>query len=192
MVTYRLLDDLALAIDYEAVSDADTILSLTNHAYFNLDAEPDTTIDEHTLVLTMDTYTPVDTAGLPSGRIEPIAGSEVDLRTPTFLADPYTGARRRIDTNFVVGGSAANPRRVATLQSTQSGLGMHVYTTQPGLQIYTGDHLGEPFRPRQGICLEAQGFPDAPNQPGFPSPIVRAGQSYRQRTVYEFAWSADQ
>ena len=191
LVIYRLLDDLTLAIDFDAVSDADTILSMTNHAYFNLDAAPDTTIDEHILVLYADRYTPVDDDGIPTGRIDLVAGSEVDFLKPNYLADPYTGVRRRLDTNFVAGGQTATPRKVATLQSQQSGLAMHVHTTQPGLQVYTGDKLGAPFKPRQGLCLEAQNFPDAPNQRGFPSPVVRAGQRYRQRTVYEFAWSAD-
>lgn len=184
-LVYQLLGPFSLALDYEATTDADTILSLSNHAYFNLDAEAQT-VDTHTLTLAAEQYTPVDEAMIPTGEIRSVKGTEFDFRSSTFLANPLTGVRHRLDTNFVTPPGTNEPRTVARLEAPNSDLQMLVHTTQPGFQVYTGDHLAAPFEPRQGICIETQNFPDAPNQAGFPSPVLRPGETYRQRTIYEF------
>lgn len=135
------------------------------------------------MLLHADEYTPTGGSLIPSGEIEPVDGTAFDLREPTHLGGD---APRKFDTNFVVRGGAGLLREVAVLASHSSGLAMRVETTQAGLQVYTGDYLGEPFHPRQGLCLEAQNFPNAPNQPGFPSARLLPGEPYRQTTVLTF------
>ena len=107
--------------------------------------------------------------------------SRFDLRTLQVVGD------RQFDHNFVLGDPAGELRLAAELRSPLTGLQLNVLTTQPGLQFYTADYLAAPFTPRAGLCLEAQAFPDAPNQPGFPSARLDAGETWRARTVYEFA-----
>lgn len=180
-VTYRIEGPRSLAIDFYAETDRETILNLANHAYFNLGDED--TIDDHTLLLHADEYTPTDESLIPTGAIEPVDDTNFDLREPTPLGGD---APRQLDTNFVVRGGTGLLREVALLASRSSGLAMRVETTQAGLQVYTGDYLGEPFHPRQGVCLEAQNFPDAPNHSGFPSAGLMPGEPYRHTTVLTF------
>lgn len=180
-VTYRIEGPRSLAIDYYAETDRETILNLANHAYFNLGDEE--TIDDHTLLLHADEYTPTDESLIPTGAVEPVDGSAFDLREPTSLGGE---APRTFDSNFVVRGGVGLLREAALLASRSSGLAMRVETTQAGIQVYTGDYLGEPFHPRQGLCLEAQNFPDAPNQSGFPSAQLSPGSPYRHTTVLTF------
>ncbi len=185
VVDYQIVDNCSLAIDFTATSDAETVVNLANHAYFNLDGGSDT-IDNHVLQLAAEVYTPVDDHMIPTGKILPVSGTEFDFREPAYLRNAFTGMSRALDNNFVVSGQPGTLREAANLYSPTTGLRLVVHTTQPGLQVYTADHLGTPFKPRQGLCLEAQNFPDAPNQPGFPSARLSPGQTYRQRTVYEF------
>lgn len=184
-VSFLLIEPYTLVLDFEATSDADTILSLSNHAYFNLDPET-SSIDTHMLTLMAENYTPVDSSMIPTGEIRPVKGTEFDFRRPTLLANPMSGARHRLDTNFASPPGSNTPQHVARLDAPHGEIQLLVHTTQPGFQVYTGDSLDEPFAPRQGICIEAQNFPDAPNQAGFPSPLLRAGEAYRHRTIYEF------
>ncbi|MFW2406088.1 MAG: aldose epimerase family protein [Gammaproteobacteria bacterium] len=176
-VTYTLLGDLALAIDFDVVTDRDTVISLANHAYFNLGGA----LDDHELEICADAYTPVDSSNAPTGETRSVEGSEFDLRALQALGDT------RFDHNFIVRGDGPEPRIAAILRSLESGIQLTVLTTQPGLQLFTGDSLDAPFGNRAGLCLEAQGFPDAPNQPSFPSARLNAGSAYRQRTIYVFA-----
>ncbi len=178
-VIYRLLGDYALSIEFAATADAETVINLANHAYFNLDPNKER-IDAHQLMVAATRYTPVNEIDVPSGDIVSVEGSAFDLRKQTSLD------ARSIDHNFVIDGKVGLLREAAELYCPTSGVGLSVHTTQPGLQVYTGDHLGAPFVPRQGIALEAQNFPDAPNQPGFPSARLVPGETYRQQTVYEF------
>ena len=184
-VSYAIVDSYSLAIDYVATSDAQTVLNLANHAYFNLDGG-DNSIDGHALQLPATMYTPVSASKIPSGSIAPVTGTQYDFTRPRHLHDGVSGVGRVLDTNFVLSDSGGELREAATLYSPASGIRLVVHTTQPGLQVYTGDGLGEPFCPRQGICLEAQNFPDAPNEPRFPSAVLRPGDTYRQRTILEF------
>jgi aldose 1-epimerase len=178
-VIYRLLGDYALSIEFVATADAETVINLANHAYFNLDRNKGR-IDSHQLMVAAKCYTPVNDIDIPSGEILLVDGSTFDLRNHTSLE------ARAIDHNFVIEGKVGLLREAAELFCPASGVGLSVHTTQPGLQVYTGDHLGAPFAPRQGIALEAQNFPDAPNQPGFPSARLMPGETYRQQTIYEF------
>lgn len=175
-VVYQLVDNNALAIDFRVETDRDTVISLANHAYFNLGGS----LAEHELQIRADAYTPVDASNAPIGEIRPVDGSEFDLRHLTRLGN------RCFDHNFVLAGDGDALRHAATLRSLAGGLQLDLHTTQPALQLYTGEALSSPFQPRQGLCLEAQGFPDAPNQAAFPSARLAAGSTYRQRTTYEF------
>ena len=178
-VTYRLLGDYTLSIEFVATADEETVVNLANHAYFNLDSDKER-IDTHQLIVFASRYTPVNEVDIPTGEIRSVDDSNFDLRRQTSLRD------RVIDHNFVIDGKAGQLRPAAELYCAASGVGLSVHTTQPGMQVYTGDHLGAPFVARQGIALEAQNFPDAPNQAGFPSARLAPGETYRQQTVYEF------
>ena len=188
VVKYQLVDELSLLIGFRATSDRRTVLSLANHAYFNLGAGSDT-IDGHELAVLADRYTPVDATKIPTGEIRPVDDSPFDLRKPIRLGQESTAgsAARVYDHNFALPGPPGELRCAARLYSPDKALRLSVNTTQPGLQVYTGDHLGPPFRSRQGLCLEAQHYPDSPNQPGFPTARLEPGERYSQTTIYEFS-----
>jgi aldose 1-epimerase len=177
-VAYELLDEWSLAIDFNVRTDRDTVVNLANHAYFNLGGR----LDNHRLRVCSETYTPVDDSMIPTGELRDVHGSEFDLRELQSLSD------RQFDHNFVLGESGGELRPAAELESPITGLRLTVLTTQPAIQVYTGDYLLNPFHPRQGICFEAQGFPNAPNQPNFPSIRLEAGATYKHRTIYRFAF----
>ena len=186
-----------VAVDAEGVTmvlsartDAVTVVNLTSHAYVNLEGAGEGVVDDHVLRIDADEYTPVDPAGIPLGGHEPVAGTKFDFRT----ARPIGSAG--IDHNFVIRGSGL--RVAAVLSSPTSGLRMELLTDQPGLQVYTGDGLGvrrsEPeagLRPRRGIALEPQLFPDSPNHPDFPSATLRPGDAYRAVIRWQFGAVAD-
>ena len=192
-VTYSLVDRMRLAIEYVAVSDRETVVNLANHAYFNLNGDGGT-IDDHHVAIYADAYTVQDEDVLPTGEIRGVAGTPYDLRQGAVLEERFGAladpphALDGFDQNFVLSGGAREPVLAASLYGPRSGIRMRLLSTQPGMQFYTGQHLGPPFAPRAGLCLEAQRFPDAPNQPGFPSALLRPGEVYRQRTVYAFEW----
>ena len=186
-VTYRIVDDFSLAIDFVATTDSETIINIANHAYFNLNKHKHL-IDSHHINIEADYFTPVDDKLIPSGSIDEVVGTRFDLRHKTALH--ATGSKphqsRQYDHNFVLQNADGRLQRVAVLSSSDSGLSMHLHTTQVGLQFYTGEFLTAPFQKRAGLCLEAQGFPDSPNQPSFPSSRLMPGDVYKERTVYEF------
>ena len=183
-VIYQIVNNYSLVIDYKATTDSDTVVNLTNHAYLNLD-EKQQSINSHDIQIEADQFTPVDADKIPSGEIREVEATRFDLRSRTSMSSE-DGQGRQYDHNFVLKNPDGKLHRVATLSSPQSGLTMHLHTTQVGLQLYTGDYLADPFRPRAGLCLEAQGFPDAPNQPAFPSARLALGDVYQQRIIYEF------
>ena len=176
-VIYQLLGESSLAIDFEVSTDRDTVVSLANHAYFNLGGA----LSDHEIALHADAYTPVHEGNVPTGEIRAVADSRFDLR----IRGPV--GEQQFDHNFVLGEPTSEARLAAELRSPVTGLQLNVHTTQPGLQFYTGDYLAAPFAPRAGLCLEAQAFPDAPNHAGFPSARLNAGETWRARTIYEFA-----
>ena len=175
-VIYRLVNELALTIDFRATTDRDTTMSIANHAYFNLGGP----IADHELSIVADAYTPTHNSDIPTGEIRSVAETDFDWRSKRKVGDAC------FNHNFVLSTSNNEPQLAARLGSAGSGVELNLHTTQPGLQFYTGDFLERPFEARQGLCLEAQGFPDAPNQPRFPSARLSAGEGYWQRTIYEF------
>ena len=182
-VCYQVLGEHRLVIDHQATTDRATVVSLANHAYFNLDPDQ-RSIDAHRLRILADHYAPVGPHRSPTGELREVSATPFDLRQSRVLAD----ARRRLraDHNYALSRPQGQLRPAAELLNKTGDLRLLLHTTQPGLQLYTGDHLSAPFVPRQGVCLEAQAFPDAPNQPGFPSARLRPGALYHQTTIYDF------
>ncbi len=177
--TYTLEESGALRIAYEAVTDAPTIVNLTNHSYFNLGGSGNA--GGHELRIAASRFTPVDADLIPTGVLEEVSDTRFDFREARKVGSGY-------DHNFVLDkGVTRTPVEVAELHELASGRVLTVATTEPGLQLYTADHLGEPFAPGDGIALETQHFPDSPNRPEFPSTVLRPGEVYRSETVYGFS-----
>ncbi|MFD7387263.1 aldose epimerase family protein [Streptomyces sp. NPDC059852] len=179
--TYTLEADGALRFVYEAVTDAPTVVNLTNHSYFNLAGADSGDAGGHELRLDASRFTPVDADLIPTGALEDVTGTRFDFRRTRKVGSGY-------DHNFVLDkGVTEDAREVAELYDPSTGRVLTVATTEPGLQLYTADQLGEPFSPGDGIALETQHFPDSPNRPEFPSTVLRPGQVYRSETVYAFS-----
>ncbi|MFJ3042664.1 MULTISPECIES: aldose epimerase family protein [Streptomyces] len=178
-VTYTLDGSGALRIAYEAVTDAPTVLNPTNHSYFNLSGSGHA--GGHELRLAASRITPVDAGLIPTGGLGDVTDTRFDFRRARKVGSGY-------DHNFVLDkGVTDTAEEVAELYDPASGRLLTVATTEPGLQLYTADHLGEPFAPGDGIALETQHFPDSPNRPGFPSTVLRPGEVFRSETVYGFS-----
>jgi aldose 1-epimerase len=207
-VTYTLTDSNALAISYQATTNKATVLNLTNHAYFNLNGQGNGTINNHLLTLDADQYTPVDSTLIPTGKIEPVAGSPFDFRTATTIGSRIDADNIQLkygkgyDHNFVINTSKGdtikgghNLMPAATVQGDLSGIVMKVYTEEPGVQFYGGNFMtgtnplkgGKKDEHRSAFCLETQHYPDSPNQPSFPSTELKPGQTYNSTTVYQFS-----
>ncbi|QOV38604.1 galactose mutarotase [Streptomyces ferrugineus] len=179
--TYTLDADGALRIAYEAVTDAPTVVNLTNHSYFNLAGAGCGDAGGHELRLAASRFTPVDADLIPTGALDEVAGTRFDFRQARKVGAGY-------DHNFVLDkGVTDSPRPVAELYDPSTGRVLALSTTEPGLQLYTADHLTEPFAPGDGIALETQHFPDSPNRPDFPSTVLRPGEVFRSETVYGFS-----
>jgi aldose 1-epimerase len=197
-VVYSLRKDGGLAIEYTATTDAPTIVNLTNHAYFNLAGEGEGTILDHEIQIEADHFTPVDATLIPTGERRPVAGTPLDFREPAAIGaridatDEQLRAGGGYDHNFVLREGKGELRLAARVVEPKSGRVLEVLTTEPGLQFYSGNFLdgsiagksGRPYVKRGAFCLEAQHFPDSPNQPAFPPVVLRPGQTYRQTTVY--------
>ncbi|MFC8081812.1 aldose epimerase family protein [Streptomyces sp. NPDC057340] len=177
--TYTLDGSGALRIVYEAVTDAPTVLNPTNHSYFNLSGSGHA--GGHELRLAASRITPVDAGLIPAGAPQDVSDTRFDFRRARKVGSGY-------DHNFVLDkGVTDTAEEVAELYDPASGRVLTVATTEPGLQLYTADHLGEPFAPGDGIALETQHFPDSPNRPDFPSTVLRPGEVFRSETVYGFS-----
>ena len=190
-VTYTLYDG-ALVMDYEAVSDRDTVCNLTNHAYFNLAGQESGTVSGHVLQVNADSYTPCGEGTIPTGEVRAVDGTALDLRQGAVLGERLGAAELAeycgYDHNFCLNGSHA-----ARLYCPESGICMDAETTLPGVQVYTAGFLtersgkdGAVYGKNHGICLETQFWPDAVHHEHFPSPVLRAGEVYRHQTVYRF------
>lgn len=177
-VTYTLTESGALRIDYRATTDAPTVLSLTNHSYFNLAGAGTNSLRGHTLSLHADQLVPTAADGIPTGGPVPVDGSHLDLRTPREVATGH-------DHCFVLAnGPTTTPRDAAELRHAPSGRILTVATTEPGLQLFTADGLNTlPHGPSAGVALETQHFPDSPNHPHFPTTTLRPGEHYTSTTV---------
>jgi aldose 1-epimerase len=195
-VIYTLSSDNSLKIDYTATSDKATPVNLTNHSYFNLSAGKDSTILNHELMLNAEKFTPVNDQLIPTGVIESVKGTPMDFTTAKMVGKDIQNVKGGFDHNWVINSSGNGLSLAATVFEPNSGRFMEVYTTQPGVQFYSGNFLGGPLTDTKNgqkyvqhaaLCLETQHFPDSPNEPSFPSSILKPGDTYRQTTVYKFS-----
>ncbi len=202
ILTYSLNDENGLEISYEATTDKTTLVNLTQHSFFNLSGQgnPTSQVTDHLLTIHADFYTPMDKVSIPTGEIAKVAGTPMDFRTPRAIGE-------RIDDSFeqLIFGKGYDHCYVlkkrepgelsyaARVEDPKSGRLLEVYTTEPGVQLYTGNWLGG-FRGKNGatypersaFCLETQHFPDSPNKPHFPPVVLRPGERYRQTCIYKF------
>jgi aldose 1-epimerase len=198
-VTYTLTAKNELRIDYEATTDKPTVLNLTNHAYWNLAGAGEGDILGHEVRLHASHYLPVDATAIPTGQIEPVAGGPMDFTKTKTLAKDFaqmTGKPGGYDHNFIIDQSQPNAMTLAAeVYEPRSGRVMTISTTEPGIQLYTGNFLdgsvtgkgGKVYRKNYGFCLETQHYPDSPNHPEFPSTVLRPGQTFRSSTVHQFS-----
>jgi aldose 1-epimerase len=197
-VRYHLTDSNQLRIEYSATTDKDTVINLSNHSYFNLKGSGD--ILGHVLTLNANRYTPVDAGLIPTGELRSVADTPFDFRTPTAIGarigqdDEQLKFGKGYDMNYVLNKKGIELSRAARVEEPTSGRVMEVWTTQPGIQFYTGNNLdgtlkgkgGQVYTPRSALCLETQHFPDSPNKMRFPSTVLRPGMEFKSTTVYRF------
>lgn len=201
-VVYTVMEDNAWRIDYWAVADKPTVVNLTNHAYFNLSGGREG-LDEHLVQVNASRYTEVDKGLIPTGKVPSVKGTPLDLRSPVVLGDVFAKAKKEpllklvgggFDHNFVLDRAAPGLAQAAILEDPCSGRQMEVWTTEPCIQVYSGNFIkagtkgkdGAVYGPHAGICFETQHAPDSPNQPGFASIRLEPGETYRSTTVYAF------
>jgi aldose 1-epimerase len=197
-VTYSLRADGALRIDYRATTDKPTVINLTNHSYFSLQGQAGGTVDDQTLQLFSDAFLPGDKTGMPLGEIRPVAGSDFDFRQPALLgprlasSDVQITQSKGFDHTFVVQGTPGRLRIAARLRDPKSGRSLEVWTTQPGIQVYTSNSVRPAVRdsrhyvPHGAVAFEAQHYPNSPNQPNFPSTVITPQRPLHEVTEFRF------
>ena len=203
-VKYTLTPDDRLIVDYDATTDEATPVNLSQHTYWNLAGDASRDILGHILTINADAFTPVDSTLIPTGEITPVEGTPFDFRTPTAIGARIDQRRNKqirfgngYDHNFVLNRGSAAPDALihaARVVEPRSGRSLDIYTTEPGIQFYSGNFLdgsitgkgGRIYRRRYGLALETQHYPDSPNHPNFPSTILRPGQEYRSHTIFQF------
>ena len=200
-VVYTLTNNNELKIDYTASTDKDTVTNLTHHSYFNLAGEGNGDILDHQLVLKANRFIPTDAGAIPTGELRNVAGTPFDFRAATAIGARINGDDEQLklgkgyDHTWVINGRAGSLRQAAIAYERKSGRVMEVWTTEPGVQFYTGNYLdgtitgkaGKPYPRRSGFCLETQHYPDSPNQPNFPTTTLKKGAVYRSTTIYRFS-----
>jgi len=202
-VVYHLTDSDALRIDYSATTDKDTVINFTNHSYFNLKGAGEGDILGHQMAINADRFTPVDAGLIPTGELRKVDGTPFDLRKKTGLIgahinddkDEQIKLGHGYDHNFVISRNGSGLEGAARAEDPASGRVLEVYTTQPGVQFYTGNFLdgtikgkgGKVYGRRYGFCLETQHFPDSPNQPKFPTTVLKPGETFHSTTEFRFS-----
>ena len=201
-VIYTLTNDNALDIFYKAVTDKTTILNLTNHSYFNLSGEGDPYIGDHVLTLNADAYLPTDATAIPYGTAEPVKDTPMDFKTPRTIGerinDDFEQLRfgKGYDHTFVLNKQSDNEYSyVGVCESPKTGIKMEMFTTEPGVQVYTGNWMtggfsakkGHRYPERSAVCFETQHFPDSINKPEYPSVVLKPGEIFNSRTTYKFS-----
>lgn len=201
-VTYSLTANNGFQCQYEATTDKKTVVNLTNHAFFNLNGEGSGTILNHVVQIDADKYTPIDSGLIPTGQLAPVAGTPLDFKTPTTIGARIGSDDQQLknvngyDHNFVLNGKEVNGlTHAATVTGDRSGIVMNVYTKEPGLQFYSGNFMqgkntfkdGTKDDFRTAFAMETQHFPDSPNQPSFPSTVLKPGDIYQTSSIYVFS-----
>ena len=198
-VSYSLTGDNFLNIEYEATTDKKTIINLTQHSYFNLSGDFKNTIHDHEVQILADHYLPMNGESIPLGKMEPVEDSPFDFRKAKRVGLHIGDDHEQLKTGngydhcWVLNGNPGDFRKVAEAWQSGSGRRMEVFTTEPGMQLYTSNYLNEKehgkikFGPGSGFCFETQHFPDSPNQPGFPSVVLCPGEQYYSRTAFKFS-----
>ncbi len=200
-VTYHLTDDNAVEISYLATTDKPTVLNLTNHSYFNLSGAGDPYIGDHLLEINADCYLPTDETAIPYGEKVPVEGTPMDFRTPHTVGERINDdfeqlhIGRGYDHTYILNKQGEELSFCARCSSPKTGIRMECFTTQPGVQLYTGNwmtgnfegKLGRRYPMRAALCLETQHFPDSPNRPEYPSVVLRPREVFRHKTCYKFS-----
>lgn len=195
-VIYTLTADNGLKIDYAATTDKATPVNLTNHAYFNLSAGKDSTILDHELMLKADKFTEVDSVLIPTGKLPDVKGTPMDFTVAKKIGKEIDSVKGGYDHNWVLNKTGNALESIGTLYHAGSGRLMEVYTTEPGIQFYSGNFLdgtltntkgGQKYVKHAALCLETQHFPDSPNQPTFPTTILKPGEKYTHTSLYKFS-----
>ena len=201
-VTYTLGDDNSLSLEYEATTDAPTVINLTNHSYFNLSGDPAAhAITDDELMIAASGFTPIDSTFMTSGEIAPVEGTPFDFRQPKLIGadieadDEQLANGHGYDHNWVLDTAGDIGKVAAELYCPATGIAMTVRTCEPGLQVYVGNFLdgtvagkkGVPYAFRHAICMETQHYPDSPNKPQWPSVVLRPGETYRSQCIYTFS-----
>ncbi len=200
-VSYRLTDSNEVEIRYHAVTDKPTVLNLTNHSYFNLSGAGDPSVADHALTIAADTYLPTDETSIPYGAPEKVEDTPMDFRTPHLVGERIDEKTdqlvwaRGYDHTYILNKEEGAFGFCAKAVSPKTGIVMEVFTTEPGVQLYTGNWMtgsfvgknGQRYPSRAALCLETQHFPDSPNHPQYPSTVLRPGEVFESKTVYAFS-----
>ena len=199
-VTYMLTEDNSLKLLYSATTDKTTIINPTSHCYFNLSGTSKNTILEHVLFINAQKFTPTNEGLIPTGELRNLKDTPLDFNIPTAIGDKIDSKYEQLlfgkgyDHNFVLNEGSEKIKLAAVVTEENSGRKMEVFTTQPGIQFYSGNFLdgaekahGTAYQFRTGFCLETQHFPNSPNQPSFPSTLLKPGEKFESQTIYKFS-----